>query len=162
MASEGSGKRWQRIAAYVICVRDDHVLLARWIGPDGPRWTLVGGGVDYGENPADAALRELTEETGYRGRLDSLLGIDSFTHVPAKPTASEFHAIRVVYAGTVLGGELTPERDGSTDRAEWIPFDQVRQLERLELVDRGLALYHQRPVTGQVPADQITAQPTTS
>jgi 8-oxo-dGTP pyrophosphatase MutT (NUDIX family) len=40
-------KPFQRIAAYVVCVRDEQVL-ARWISPDGARWTLPGGGIDHG------------------------------------------------------------------------------------------------------------------
>ena len=53
-----------RVAAYALCKRDGRILLCR-IGP-GPwtavgRWTLPGGGIDFGEPPADAALRELTE-----------------------------------------------------------------------------------------------------
>lgn len=147
-------RRRQRLGAYVICVRDGTILLARWLGPHGPRWTLVGGGVEFGEDPADAALREFTEETGYVGRLDQLLGIDSLWLEAADQGAGsvvhEMHSIRVVYEGTIIGGDLRPEVDGSTDQAAWIPFDQVPSLDRVGLVDQGIALYRQRPATGQI------------
>ena len=36
---------------------------------DVPVWVLPGGGIDLGEKPEDAALREVEEETGYKARL---------------------------------------------------------------------------------------------
>ena len=60
-----------RVAAYALC-RDEHgrILLCH-IAPSvgaGDLWTLPGGGLEFGEPPASAVLRELHEETGYRGR----------------------------------------------------------------------------------------------
>ena len=52
-------------AAGVVCFRGDEVLLIRRGTP--PRegeWSLPGGRIEWGERAADAALRELREETG--------------------------------------------------------------------------------------------------
>ena len=125
-----------RVAAYAVCIRDDEVLLARWIGPRGPEWTLPGGGLDHGEDPRDGAVREVEEETGYVARLDALLLVDSI-HFVEGPV--DHHGIRIVYAATVIGGELRFEVDGSTDMAAWIPLADVPQLARVDLVDVGLA-----------------------
>jgi 8-oxo-dGTP diphosphatase len=131
-------KRRQRVAAYVVVGRADDVLLARWTGPRGPEWTLPGGGLDFGEDPADAAVREVREETGYAVRLDRLLFVNSFRRVlPDAPI--DFHAIQIVYAGTVIGGDLCHEVDGSTDMAAWYPRAEVAALTRVPLVDMGLA-----------------------
>ncbi len=132
-------RRHQRVAAYAVCRRDDTVLLARWTGPRGPEWTLPGGGLDHGEDPADAAVREVREETGYTARLDGLLTVYSFQTVirdSAEPI--DHHGIQIVYAGTVVGGELCFEVDGSTDMAAWIPLSEVAALTRVKLVDVGL------------------------
>jgi ADP-ribose pyrophosphatase YjhB (NUDIX family) len=130
-------KRQQRVAAYVVVRRADHVLLARWTGPRGPEWTLPGGGLDFGEDPADAAVREVREETGYAVRLDGLLFVNSFRRVlPDAPV--DFHAIQIVYAGSVIGGDLSHEVDGSTDMAAWYPIVDVPALTRVQLVDMGL------------------------
>jgi 8-oxo-dGTP diphosphatase len=131
-------RRQQRVAAYAVVARAEEVLLARWTGPRGPEWTLPGGGLDFGEDPADAAVREVREETGYTVRLDGLLFVNSFRRVlPDAPV--DFHAIQIVYAATVIDGDLTNEVDGSTDMAAWHPLADVAALARVQLVDMGLA-----------------------
>ena len=126
------------MAAYAVVVRAEEVLLARWTSPRGPEWTLPGGGLDFGEDPADAAVREVREETGYTVRLEDLLFVNSFRRVlPDAPV--DFHAIQIVYTATVVGGELCHEIGGSTDMAAWHPIDDVPALTRVQLVDMGLA-----------------------
>ena len=131
-------RRQQRVAAYAVVACAEEVLLARWTGPRGPEWTLPGGGLDFGEDPADAAVREVREETGYTVRLDDLLFVNSFRRVlPDAPV--DFHAIQIVYTATVIGGELCHEIGGSTDMAAWHPIADVPALTRVQLVDMGLA-----------------------
>jgi 8-oxo-dGTP diphosphatase len=135
----------QRVAAYGICVRDGRVLLARWVAPDGERlWTMPGGGIDHGEDPADAVVRELEEETGYHVEVEQLLGVDSHVWLSVKASGEEFdtHGLRIIYRLRVVGGELRDEVGGSTDMARWFPFDEVAGLERLNLVDAALAMWN--------------------
>jgi ADP-ribose pyrophosphatase YjhB (NUDIX family) len=41
----------------------------------GPRnWTIPGGGVEAGESPIEALVREVREETGYRVEIGELVG----------------------------------------------------------------------------------------
>ena len=93
------------MSAYAVCARDDEVLLARWTSPRGPEWTLPGGGLDHGEDPADAAVREVREETGYAVRLDRLLIVRSF-HMVLPDGPVDFHGIQILYSGTVIGGVI--------------------------------------------------------
>ena len=132
-----------RVAAYAVIVREDgRMLLPHWSegGRDG--WTLPGGGIDPGEHPEAAAVREVAEETGYDVELDDLLGVDSIVvaaadrlHVEDRDRA--LHAIRIVYSAHVVGGELRVEEDESTDDVGWFTPDEVDALPRVGLVDLG-------------------------
>ena len=66
-----------RLAAYAWIERDDAVLLCRIAAtaPGAGHWTVPGGGLEFGEDPADGVLRELREETGLTGRVGELLGV---------------------------------------------------------------------------------------
>jgi 8-oxo-dGTP diphosphatase len=46
--------------------------------------------------------------------------------------------VRVVFAATVIGGELTHEVDGTTDEARWFDLAEVADLPRVSLVDVAL------------------------
>ncbi|WP_312858088.1 NUDIX hydrolase [Pseudonocardia pini] len=131
-----------RPAAYVVCLSEGRVLLARWTGPRGPEWTLPGGGLDHGEDPRAAAVREVEEETGYTVELDRLLTVDS-VHFPdarwGDGEVVDLQGIRIVYAGHVTGGWLRHEIGGSTDRAGWFDLAEVRDLPQVPLVGLGLA-----------------------
>lgn len=140
-----------RVAAYAVCIRNDQILLARWVGPNGKQWTLPGGGIDHGEDPSDAAVREVAEETGYTITVERLLGLDTVRRHYARRSGREVdvHGLRVIYAGRVVGGELRHEIGGSTDQAAWVGLDEVGNLERVDLIDIGLRLGRARPALGR-------------
>lgn len=64
-------------------------------------WVLPGGRIEYGENFADCAVRELKEETN----LDIKFGKVVFLSEAIAPDKSR-HIINIYATGEVLGGEL--------------------------------------------------------
>src|SRR5688572_25632223 len=93
--------RRQRVAAYAVIVRDERILLCRlapWITAS-EQWTLPGGGIDHGEDPRDAVVREIREETG----LEAVVGEQARVYsahqarVRRDGRRSDYHALRIVY-----------------------------------------------------------------
>ena len=136
--------RVQRVAAYNLCVdADDRLLLVRLSErTEAPgSWTLPGGGVEFGEHPEAAALRELHEETGLVGVTAGLLAVDS-AHRPARQGEDDFayHAIRIIYRTTIVGGVLVHEADGSTDNAAWCTRAQLATMPLVSTSELGVRL----------------------
>lgn len=126
----------QRMGAYGICVKEGTILLSRYAPPDG-RWVLPGGGVDHGEHPETAVVREVSEEAGYDVRVDRLLGVESSIWTTSDQVS--IHSVRFLYVVEVLGGDLAFEVDGSSDMAAWIPLSDVPGLSHTSIVDQALA-----------------------
>jgi 8-oxo-dGTP diphosphatase len=135
-----------RLAAYAVIVDDRERILLTWYNGKGrgePGWTLPGGGVDYAETLEAAVVREVREETGYIVDLDRLLATDSFTD-DDRSRPRPFKSVRVIYTAHIAGGSLgTLEREGTTDRAAWIPLTEALQEDsRTEIVDVAIKAWH--------------------
>jgi ADP-ribose pyrophosphatase YjhB (NUDIX family) len=124
-----------RVGGYALCTDDERILLARLsaIEVDVGAWTLPGGGLDFGEHPDAAVIRELEEETGFIGKIDEIAGV--FSHVYRESRAAQgadLHFLGIVYHVRIVGGGLRDEVDGSTDTARWfrrVELDDVRLVE---------------------------------
>lgn len=149
--------RRQRVAAYAVIVREGHILLSR-IAPriaEGEWWTLPGGGIDFGEDPADAVVREVHEETGLDCTLGEPIWIGSarrFVHREPHGGPTDLHSVRLVYDAWVPADAPEPrvvEVDGSTVEARWVPLEDVLSgaLDTVAMVRD--ALGHHRTTTRQ-------------
>jgi 8-oxo-dGTP diphosphatase len=135
-----------RLAAYAVVVdARRRVLLALWNEVEPPKWTMPGGGVEFAETVEEAVVRELREETGYEVRVGRLLGVHSHAFPPgAGATRSRpFKSVRLIFAATIIGGELTREVDGTTDEARWFDLADVPGLDRVPIVDIALEMHRE-------------------
>jgi 8-oxo-dGTP diphosphatase len=132
---------WIRLGAYAIVSDDDSRLLCCRIAPGYPwagTWTLPGGGVEWGEHPDAAVIRELTEETGLSGRIHRLIAVDSHTIDRPVSRPGPAHVVAILYRVVDIQGELRVEQGGSTDACAWLSAADLAELPHVPLVGRAL------------------------
>ena len=116
----------------------EHVLLVHHnkIG----KWLYPGGHVDPNETPAEAAVREVEEETGVRASVvsDPLFAHPAVTVHPAPyavlemdvrdSKVGEHRHIDMVYVLRAVSGELTAQTD-EVSGVRWVPIADITGLD---------------------------------
>ncbi|WP_395645479.1 NUDIX hydrolase [Terricaulis sp.] len=127
-------------AAGVVCLRGDDVLLVRRGKPPlADRWSIPGGRIEWGERAADAALRELREETACSaeivGLIDVVDAVMTRSGAESGPTAPSpwGHYVLIDYAARWTGGEPIAGDDAAEAR-----FFSPAEVEGLGLWDETL------------------------
>jgi len=108
------------LAADAAVRRDDSILLIkRKFPPMQGAWALPGGFVERGENPIDAAVRELLEETGMHGENPKLISVmGDAERDPRKHIVSIIYEIEVSLEQQPIAG------DDAADAKFW-PIDSI-------------------------------------
>jgi 8-oxo-dGTP diphosphatase len=126
--SNGASPRTPIAAAGVVCLRGDDVLLVRRGAPPlEDHWSLPGGRIEWGERAADAALRELKEETGCEARLIGLIDVVDGLMMRGRPSAMpQTHYVLVDYAAIWTGGD--PRGGDDAREARFFGPDEIKSL----------------------------------
>jgi 8-oxo-dGTP pyrophosphatase MutT (NUDIX family) len=96
-------------------------------------WALPKGNIGEGEDPAAAAVREVTEETGARGKVDRKLGDVRYVYTQSWGKERGTRIFKVVsfyllrYSGGRLG-DLSDEFAHEVAEARWLPLAEAPQL----------------------------------
>ncbi len=144
-----------RLGGYALCTDDhDRLLLARLsaVEVDVGAWTLPGGGLAFGEHPDHAVIRELEEETGLIGEIETVAGV--FSHVYRRSRAaggSDLHFLGILYHVRIVGGRLRDEIGGTTDTAQWMSRADIAGVRLVEIAQFGVELAFSRTAERTAP-----------
>lgn len=118
-------------------IRDgDQFLLARHAHSG--LWSLIGGGVEPGEEPTDAVLREVLEETGAHIEITGIVGAYGGPPLEVQyPNGDRVSYVTTAYECRILS-PATPDRDEILELG-WFHRDAIGELPRREWIDRVLA-----------------------
>jgi 8-oxo-dGTP pyrophosphatase MutT (NUDIX family) len=109
--------------------RDAAALIARYDRKGRLIWSLPKGHIEEGETAAEAAIREINEETGIDGRIVEELGTIAFWFVVEdKRVHKTVHHFLLIATGGALSDE-----DPEVVETAWVPIDDLQ--DRLEYPD---------------------------
>jgi 8-oxo-dGTP pyrophosphatase MutT (NUDIX family) len=83
-------------------------------------WTLPKGKLEQGESVEEGALREVSEETGFKGEIERRIGETSYKDRHGRPKRVTYFAMRPV------SGEFAPNDE--VDEVRWVTLDEAASL----------------------------------
>ncbi len=110
-----------RKASACAVVLDERGTLLLHRRSDNGNWGLPGGGIESDETAAEAVVREVHEETGYRVEVERLIGIYSdpaFTTM-TYPDGNRVAYVALAFACRLVGG--APALSDETTAVDWWP-----------------------------------------
>jgi 8-oxo-dGTP pyrophosphatase MutT (NUDIX family) len=120
---------WLSTAMGAVLDEDGRVLLGR--RADTGNWSLPGGIIDPGEQPADAAVREVFEETGVIAEPEALTSI-SVSPPITYGNGDQVQYLEYCFRCRAVGG-TAHVHDGELSEVAWHELDQLPALDHATL-----------------------------
>lgn len=106
-------------AGAIVWRGDEVLLIQRGKAPRLGQWSIPGGRIEWGETPAEAAVRETAEETGCAIELVGLCGV-------ASALFEDRHIVLIDYTARWVSGEPMAGDDAAA--AVFVPFARIASL----------------------------------
>lgn len=127
----------KRDRSQALVCRGDKLLLVEHILKGRDFFTLPGGGIEDGETPAEAALRELEEEAGVKGNIVRPLTVE---YKPDMKSRIFSFLVEIPEDAVPIKGsdpELPPEEQTIRD-VKWLALNEIAERDRAYLFGAGL------------------------
>jgi 8-oxo-dGTP diphosphatase len=123
----GGGAALRHVVVHAVAEREGALLLVKRAArlSEGGKWGLPGGFLDRGESLPEGVRRELREETGWDGRVERLLRINS------RPDRPREDRQNVAFDFVVTPLERIGEADDESSEVAWVPIEALPPLESL-------------------------------
>ncbi|MFF7178637.1 NUDIX domain-containing protein [Streptomyces sp. NPDC008121] len=112
-----------------VVVFDDRgrVLLGR--RADNGLWSIIGGIVEPGEQPADCAVREVYEETAVRCEVERVVLVETLRKPVVYANGDQCQFMDISFRCRAVGGEARVNDEESTE-VGWFEVDRLPELKR--------------------------------
>ena len=108
------------------CMFDDRGRVLLQKRGDSGKWGFLGGAIELGETPEEAAIREVKEETGLDVQVETLIGIYTDSDIKY-PNGDEAHSICIAYRLEAVSGQLAC--DGvETAELKYFALDELPEM----------------------------------
>lgn len=132
-------------------VRNDQGEILLQQRSDDGRWNMPGGIIEPGEEPADAVIREVREETGFEVVVERLAGVyGGPATVGQYPNGDRYAMINITFVCRIVGGEMLRENEESLA----VGFYPVDGLPETLLPRHRIRIEH---IDDQTPYFQVTS-----
>ena len=145
-------------AVGAIIEKDGKILLVKeGQGREKGKWNHPAGWLDVGENPVEAAAREVKEESGYDFTPENILGVYSLVKKYFLDISGEIHhPIKIIFTGKV-SEEQGKYWEHEIAEVKWFAPEEVQNMDSATLRDLDIKIMIKDYFAGKkYPLDLIT------